>query len=112
MTKILDGKALAQTMQAEIAARAANFTAKHGFKPGLAAVLAGDDPASQVYVRNKRKPCESAGLTSWLHQLPADTPQDDLLKLIEKLNCDSQVSGILVQWPLPKAIDETRIMEA
>src|ERR1017187_6099610 len=112
MTKILDGKALAQTMQAEIAVRAASFTAKHGFKPGLAAVLVGDDPASQVYVRNKRKACDNAGLASWLHHLPADIPQEDLLKLIEKLNCDSQVSGILVQLPLPKTIDESAIVEA
>src|SRR5207302_1381062 len=67
MAQILDGKALAQTMQAEIAGRAAEFARKHGFKPGLAAVLVGDDLASQVYVRNKRKACEAAGLESWLH---------------------------------------------
>jgi methylenetetrahydrofolate dehydrogenase (NADP+)/methenyltetrahydrofolate cyclohydrolase len=112
MAKILDGKALAQTMQAEIAGRAADFTGKRGFKPGLAAVLVGDNPASQVYVRNKRKACDNVGMQSWLHQLPADIAQEDLLKLIEKLNCDSQVSGILVQLPLPRGIDESTIMEA
>jgi methylenetetrahydrofolate dehydrogenase (NADP+)/methenyltetrahydrofolate cyclohydrolase len=112
MTQILDGKALAQTMQAEIAARVADFTAKHGYAPGLAAVLVGEDAASQVYVRNKRKACANVGMQSWLHQLPAETPQDELLKLIEQLNCDAKVSGILVQLPLPKQIAETAIIEA
>ncbi len=112
MTQILDGKALAQTMQAEIAARVADFTRKHGLRPGLAAVLVGDNPASQVYVRNKRKACAQVGIASWLHQLPAETTQEDLLKLVERLNCDAEVSGILVQLPLPKAIDESTIVPA
>lgn len=112
MAQILDGKALAQTMQAEIAARAADFTRTHGMKPGLAAVLVGDNAASQVYVRNKRKACEQAGIASWLHELPASATEEDLLKLIEILNCDAQVSGILVQLPLPKAISESTIMQA
>jgi methylenetetrahydrofolate dehydrogenase (NADP+) / methenyltetrahydrofolate cyclohydrolase len=112
MALILDGKALAQTMQAEIAARVADYTAKHGIRPGLAAVLVGDDPASQVYVRNKRKACEQAGMTSWLHQLPATTSQPDLLHLIAQLNTDPQVSGILVQLPLPRQIDEAAIIDA
>src|SRR5438552_2335374 len=112
MATILDGKALAQTMQAEIAVRVADFARKHEFKPGLAAVLVGVDPASQVYVRNKRKACENVGMQSWLHELPAGTSQEDLLKLIEILNCDAQVSGILVQLPLPKPIEESTIIEA
>jgi methylenetetrahydrofolate dehydrogenase (NADP+)/methenyltetrahydrofolate cyclohydrolase len=112
MAHILDGKALAQTMQAEIAVRAAEFTRTHGFKPGLAAVLVGDNPASQVYVRNKRKACDNVGMASWLHQLPADTAQEDLMKVVEQLNCDSRVSGILVQLPLPPQIHEATIVEA
>ena len=109
MTQILDGKKLAQTMQAEIAARVAGFA--HG-KPGLAAVLVGDDPASQVYVRNKRKACEQVGMQSWLHPLPADTTQADLLRLIDQLNRDRAVNGILVQLPLPRQIDENAIIQA
>jgi methylenetetrahydrofolate dehydrogenase (NADP+) / methenyltetrahydrofolate cyclohydrolase len=112
MTQILDGKKLAQTMQAEIAAQVADFTHKHGVKPGLAAVLVGDNAASQVYVRNKRKACDAVGMQSWLHSLPAATTQDVLLHLIEQLNCDPQVNGILVQLPLPKQIDEATIIEA
>jgi methylenetetrahydrofolate dehydrogenase (NADP+)/methenyltetrahydrofolate cyclohydrolase len=112
MTQILDGKALAQAMQAETAVRVTDFTRKHGFAPGLAAVLVGENAASQVYVRNKRKACENVGMQSWLHQLPATTTQDELLKLIEQLNCDAQVSGILVQLPLPKQIEEPVIIAA
>ncbi len=112
MAQILDGKLLAQTMQTEIAVRVAIFTQKHGFRPGLAAVLLGDNPASQIYVRNKRKACENVGLQSWQHQLPQGTTQEELLRLIEQLNCDSQVSGILVQLPLPKVIEESTIIGA
>jgi methylenetetrahydrofolate dehydrogenase (NADP+)/methenyltetrahydrofolate cyclohydrolase len=109
---LLDGKQLAQTMQAEIAAEAAAFARDHGMQPGLAAVLVGDNPASQIYVRNKRKACEKAGLASWLHQLPAQTSQAELLDLIARLNEDKAVHGILVQLPLPAQIDEARIIQA
>ena len=112
MTQILDGKALAQTMQAEIAARAFDFAQRKGFKPGLAAVLVGDNPASQVYVRNKRKACEQAGIESWLHQLPGTAAQADLVHLIAQLNADPLVSGILVQLPLPTQIEESAIIDA
>ncbi len=113
MPLILDGKTLAQTMQAELAARSADFAARTGgARPGLAAVLVGDNPASQVYVRNKRKACEQAGIQSWLHQLPAETTQAELLHLLSQLNGDPQVSGILVQLPLPKQIDENAIIAA
>jgi methylenetetrahydrofolate dehydrogenase (NADP+) / methenyltetrahydrofolate cyclohydrolase len=112
MAAILDGKQLAQTMQKEIAADAATFLAKHGMRPGLAAVLVGDNPASRIYVRNKRKACEQAGLESWLHELPADTTQRQLLELITRLNDDKRVNGILVQLPLPKQIDEAAIIAA
>ena len=110
--RLLDGKALAQTMQAQIAAEAADFTRRHGHKPGLAAVLVGDDPASQVYVRNKRRAFEKAGMTSWLHDLPAATTQAELLALIARLNADPLVHGILVQLPLPAHIAEPAIVDA
>jgi methylenetetrahydrofolate dehydrogenase (NADP+)/methenyltetrahydrofolate cyclohydrolase len=109
---LLDGKKLAQTMQAETAAATSLFTQKRGIRPGLAAVLAGDNPASRIYVRNKRKACEQAGFESWLHELPHQTTQADLLDLISRLNNDSAVHGILVQLPLPPQIDEARIIRA
>ena len=112
MAQILDGKLLAQTMQAEIAVRVADFTRQHGQKPGLAAVLVGENSASQVYVRNKRTACAKVGMHSWLHQLTAGTTQDELLKLISELNTDPKVNGILVQLPLPKQIDELTIILA
>lgn len=112
MTQILDGKALAQIMQTEIAAEAAGLLAKTSIRPGLAAVLVGENPASQVYVRNKRKACEAAGMTSWLHQLPANASQVQLLDLIAQLNVDPAVHGILVQLPLPRQIDEHAIISA
>jgi methylenetetrahydrofolate dehydrogenase (NADP+) / methenyltetrahydrofolate cyclohydrolase len=112
MATLLDGKQLAQTMQAEIASEAAAFTQAHGFRPGLAAVLVGDDPASQTYVRNKRRACEKAGLESWLHPLPKATTQEELLDLIHRLNADARVHGILVQLPLPPQITEPAIIRA
>jgi methylenetetrahydrofolate dehydrogenase (NADP+) / methenyltetrahydrofolate cyclohydrolase len=112
MTQILDGKALAQSMQAEIAGRVADFAHRKGFAPGLAAVLVGVDPASQIYVRNKRKACEQAGIASWLHALPTSASQAELVQLIAHLNADPQVSGILVQLPLPRQIDEGAIIDA
>ncbi len=110
--RILDGKQLAQTMQAETAAAVEAFARQHGARPGLAAVLVGDFPASQIYVRNKRRACEQAGIQSWLHELPKDTTQGQLLELIDKLNADPAVSGILVQLPLPPQIDEAAIVRA
>jgi methylenetetrahydrofolate dehydrogenase (NADP+)/methenyltetrahydrofolate cyclohydrolase len=109
---LLDGKQLAQTMQAEIAAQAAELLYSRGIRPGLAAVLVGDNPASQVYVSNKRRACEKVGITSWLHELPADTRQADLLALIARLNADPAVHGILVQLPLPRHIDEAAVVDA
>src|SRR5262245_4702267 len=100
--RILDGKALAAQMQAEIAAAVAQQTTAGGPKPGLATVLVGDDPASHVYVRNKRRSCEQVGMTSFKYELAASTSQAELLALVEQLNGDSAVQGILVQLPLPK----------
>jgi methylenetetrahydrofolate dehydrogenase (NADP+)/methenyltetrahydrofolate cyclohydrolase len=109
---LLDGKQLANQIQGEIATAVADFAVRTGMRPGLAAILVGDNPASQVYVRNKRKACEKVGMTSWLHELPASTTQAQLLDLVTRLNTDPQVHGILVQLPLPKQIDESAIIRA
>lgn len=112
MATILDGKKLAQTMQAEIAEEVRALERDTGCRPGLAAVLVGDNPASQIYVRNKRLACEKVGMTSWLHTLSEATTQSELLKLISELNDDPRVHGILVQLPLPKQIEESAIIQA
>jgi methylenetetrahydrofolate dehydrogenase (NADP+) / methenyltetrahydrofolate cyclohydrolase len=109
---LLDGQQLAQTMRAEIASAAAAWSQPHAIRPGLAAVVVGDNPASQVYVRNKRKACEQAGFASWLHQLPSTTTQNELLDLIARLNSDPAVHGILVQLPLPPHLDEAAVVDA
>jgi methylenetetrahydrofolate dehydrogenase (NADP+)/methenyltetrahydrofolate cyclohydrolase len=112
MAHLLDGKLLAQKMQQEIAAATAALAQERGVRPGLAAVLVGDNPASQIYVRNKRKACQQAGIESWLHELPVDTTQAELLDLIRRLNTNEQVHGILVQLPLPRQIDEAAVIGA
>lgn len=109
---ILDGKSLALEIQQEIAAEVAAFRQSSGVTPCLAAVLVGENPASQVYVRNKRKACERVGMDSQLHRLPADTSEAELLSLVERLNGDAAVHGILVQLPLPPQIDESRVLDA
>lgn len=109
---ILDGKALAAEIRAELAAAVAEFIENNGAVPALAAVLVGENPASEVYVRNKRQACERAGMESRLHRLPADASTEDLLALIHKLNHDALVHGILVQLPLPAAIDAQRVLDA
>jgi methylenetetrahydrofolate dehydrogenase (NADP+)/methenyltetrahydrofolate cyclohydrolase len=108
----IDGQAIAATIRAEIADSVAKRVAAGGSKPGLAAVLVGDNPASEVYVRNKRKACEDAGMASWLHRLPAAATQQQLLDLVDQLNRDAAVSGILVQLPLPKHMDEAAVIRA
>jgi methylenetetrahydrofolate dehydrogenase (NADP+)/methenyltetrahydrofolate cyclohydrolase len=110
--KLLDGKKLALVLQEETRREADAFLERHGIRPGLAAVLVGDNPASHIYVRNKRKACEQAGLTSWLHPMPPRITEPELLELVERLNADPQVHGILVQLPLPSHIDENRITAA
>jgi len=109
--KILDGKAVAAKERARSAARAADFVSKYGRAPGLAVVKVGEDPASAVYVRNKRKACEECGIASFAHDLPVTTTREELLKLIQALNADPRVDGILVQLPLPKGLDSTEIMD-
>ncbi len=108
----IDGNVLAKTIRGEIAVGVAALVAKGQRPPGLATVLVGEDPASTVYVRNKRKACEQAGMVSIHHALPAVTSQAELLALIGELNLDPAVNGILVQLPLPKQIDDGEIIRA
>ena len=109
--KILDGAALAREMRTEIAKAASELTAK-GHRPGLAVVLVGEDPASQVYVRNKVSACEQAGFYSEMHRLPAETSETELLERIQVLNQQENIHGILVQLPLPAHINAHRVIEA
>jgi methylenetetrahydrofolate dehydrogenase (NADP+)/methenyltetrahydrofolate cyclohydrolase len=111
MAKIIDGKALAAKIRGKMADEVKALEAK-GIKPGLAVVLVGDDPASRVYVSMKEKACAEAGMLSVEHKLAADTPEAELLTLINRLNNDPAIHGILVQLPLPKQIDESKVIEA
>lgn len=110
--RIIDGKQLSQTMRGEIAARVQVLADQHGVTPGLAAVLVGQDAASQVYVRNKRRACKKVGIESSLHQLDSQASQQELLELVAQLNEDPKVHGILVQLPLPGQIDEPAVTDA
>jgi methylenetetrahydrofolate dehydrogenase (NADP+)/methenyltetrahydrofolate cyclohydrolase len=112
MATRIDGKAMAATLSARIADETAALKAEHGIVPGLAVVIVGEDPASQVYVRNKQRTAEGCGFHSVKHALPADVSQADLLELIDRLNADAAIHGILVQLPLPEHIDETRVTQA
>ncbi len=109
---LIDGKAFAEGLRARIADHAAAFTQYAGRRPGLAVVLVGEDPASQVYVGAKGKACEAAGIASFEHRLPADTSEAALLSLVERLNQDEAVDGILVQMPLPGGLDEQATIAA
>lgn len=109
--RILDGKALAQTIRQEVADDVARLKAESGITPGLTVVLVGKDPASEVYVRNKQNACKAAGMNGSLERLPAETSQSALLDTIDRLNADRAVHGILVQLPLPKQIDERAVLE-
>ncbi|HVF51992.1 MAG TPA: tetrahydrofolate dehydrogenase/cyclohydrolase catalytic domain-containing protein [Actinomycetota bacterium] len=109
--RIIDGKAIAAEIRLEVAASVKELAARD-IVPGLATVLVGDDPASEVYVRSKRKACAEAGISSWDHDLPASTPQEELLELLAKLRDDPAVHGILVQLPLPEHIDEDVVLDA
>jgi methylenetetrahydrofolate dehydrogenase (NADP+)/methenyltetrahydrofolate cyclohydrolase len=110
--QLIDGKALSQAVRDKIAQEAAALLARTGVKPGLAAILVGDDPASHLYVKNKQKACEAVGIYVADHKLPASTTQPDLLALIEKVNQDPRIHGILVQLPLPKQIDSKVVLNA
>ena len=110
--QIIDGKALAQAIRESIAEEVRLLEKDTGVKPGLAAVLVGDDPASAVYVRNKKIACEKAGLYPQEHRLPSSTTQETLLQLIHQLNADTRIHGILVQLPLPPGMDSQAILQA
>ncbi|MTJ79432.1 MAG: bifunctional methylenetetrahydrofolate dehydrogenase/methenyltetrahydrofolate cyclohydrolase FolD [Telmatospirillum sp.] len=110
--KIIDGNAVAADVRAAVAARVAALKASGAPVPGLAVVLVGEDPASQVYVRNKNKRAAEAGIASFEHHLPADTSEADLLALVERLNLDPAVHGILVQLPLPEQIDAQKVLDS
>jgi methylenetetrahydrofolate dehydrogenase (NADP+) / methenyltetrahydrofolate cyclohydrolase len=110
--QIIDGKAIAAKVRAQVKERVGRFTGVFGYPPGLEVVLVGDDPASQVYVRNKEKAAHEADIRGVLHRLPADTSQAGLAALVEKLNADDRVDGILVQLPLPKHLDPAPILTA
>lgn len=112
MATILDGKATAATIRAEIKNEISEFFKRYRVSPGLAVVLVGEDPASAVYVRNKHRACTEVGMYSEVHVLPADTSEEKLLSLIEQLNQDKRIHGILVQLPLPKHISEKRVLHA
>ena len=112
MGALIDGKAVAQAVRAEVASEVAHFHREFDAVPGLATVLVGDHPASEVYVRNKHKACAEVGIQSFAHNLPATTPPQELLALVLELNARVDVHGILVQLPLPKHIDPQPIIEA
>lgn len=109
---VIDGKARAAALREQVAEATAALQQSHGLKPGLAVVLVGNDPASEIYVRNKVRDTEQAGMRSIEHRLPETTSQDALLALIAKLNADTAVHGILVQMPLPKQIEVDRVVFA
>ena len=109
MAKIIDGKQIAKEVRAEIAAECAELK-KKGIVPGLAVVIVGTDPASQVYVRNKKKACEEVGFRSEVFELPEETTEEELLALVKKLNEDVNIHGILVQLPLPEHLDDEVII--
>ena len=111
-TKIIDGKAFAVALRAKVASRVTVLGERHGIVPGLAVVLAGEHPASQVYVRNKIRQTREAGMRSFAHRLPAAATQDDLLALVRRLNRNPEVSGILVQLPLPEQIVADAVIAA
>ena len=108
----MDGKAISKEIQTEIAQEVTQFFGQSGITPCLAAVLVGDDPASEVYVRNKHRACERVGITSQMHKLPASTTQEELLTLISQLNSAHDVHGILIQLPLPEGIDTLLVLDA
>ena len=109
---LLDGKAVAAKVRAEVARRAAEFAARHGRRPGLAVVQVGDHPASSVYVRNKRRSSQEAGIESFAYDLPVIASEVEILALVDSLNRNPRVDGILVQLPLPKGVNSDRVMDS
>ena len=111
MATILDGREVSRIYREKLKEEIEKYTSRGLRKPSLAVVLVGNDPASEVYVNNKRKACKQVGIESLFYHLPEDTPQAELLKLIDELNENPEVDGILVQLPLPKHIDTQRVIE-
>ncbi len=109
-TRVIDGKAVAAEVRAGVAKDVAALKANHGITPGLAVVLVGEDPASKVYVKNKGEQTKEAGMNSWEYKLPAETSEADILAIVQKLNNDPAVNGILVQLPLPKHVNAERVL--
>ena len=112
MANVIDGKAFAEGLRGRIGTAVAGLKSAHGLTPGLAVVLVGEEPASKVYVANKAKQTVEVGMNSWEYKLPAETPEAEVLALVEKLNADASVHGILVQLPLPKHIDAMMVLTA
>lgn len=110
MAKIIDGKAISAQIRAEIKQQTIDFEHENGFKPGLAVIIVGNDAASQVYVRNKKRACDEVGFYSESYELPAETTQEELNALIDKLNANDKIHGILCQLPLPKHLDENQVI--
>src|SRR5512147_453384 len=108
--KILDGKALAQKIQTELKQQVEELTPKIGRPPGLAVLMVGDNPASAAYVRNKERSCEKVGIASFGKHFPTETTQEELTQVIEELNKDDRVDGILVQLPLPDRLDSVALL--
>lgn len=108
--RIIDGKAIAAQVREGVATDVAQLKSAHGFLPGLAVVLVGEDPASKVYVKNKGEQTKASGMNSWEHKLPAETSEADVLAIVDKLNKDPAVNGILVQLPLPKHINAEKVL--
>ena len=109
--KVLDGKAIAAEIRAKVKEDVARMQRERGITPGLAVILVGDDPASQIYVNSKKRACEEVGIYSRQYRLPADTSQTELLQLIHRLNVDPAIHGILVQLPLPAHLDEKLVID-
>ncbi len=112
MAKLIDGKQVSANVKEQVRQKTEALFQKYGKKPGLAVVIVGNDPASRVYVNNKKKACETVGFQSFEYALPEDTTQEELLELVETLNADKNVNGILVQLPVPKQIDDKAIINA
>ena len=110
MANIIDGKRISAEIRSEIKAETEAFVNEYGYRPGLAVIIVGEDPASQVYVRNKRRACEEVGFYSEAYELPADTTQEQLNALVDKLNANDKIHGILCQLPLPKHLDENEVI--
>ncbi|MBQ9695267.1 MAG: bifunctional 5,10-methylene-tetrahydrofolate dehydrogenase/5,10-methylene-tetrahydrofolate cyclohydrolase, partial [Oscillospiraceae bacterium] len=112
MANLIDGKAVSAKVKEQVRLETQALIEKHGITPGLAVVIVGNDPASRVYVNNKKKACEAVGFKSFEYALPEETTQEELLALVETLNNDPNVNGILVQLPVPKQIDDKAIINA